>query len=188
MRKKTYLTLAITPSIARTRAIPSWVKPILEDSMRELTGVTLEALAGSKGQACNGGVAKLTWIAALSLFAAVSIGALGPVVASDSRTPFYLIGVHSELIGAKDSFVDVIVVDGVVVVFRRYEVGKLVFGESVDAGIYAFQHVCYNKGKIVTRERCQLHKLHAYMQKICRVYKEKKKIRMFLIYMIFYEF
>lgn len=146
MRKKTYLTLAITPSIACTRAIPIWVKPILEDSMRELTGVTLETLAGSKGRACNGGVAKLTRVAALSLFAAVSIGALGPVVASQSRTPFYLIGVHSELIGAEDSFVDVIVVDGVVE-FRRYEAGKLVFGESVDAGIYAFQHVCYNKAK-----------------------------------------
>jgi hypothetical protein len=108
--------------------------------VRKLTRIALEAFPVTESGASDGRVDELSWITALSLFATVGIGALGPVMATHSRTPLYLISVHAELVGAEDNFVN-----GIVVVLGRYEVGNLVFGESVDTGIDAFQHVKYER-------------------------------------------
>lgn len=135
--EKTYLTLAIFAGIACTRAVPCGVQPVLEDSVRKLTGIALKAFpVHAEGGAGDGRVVEFTWVPALGLFAAVRVGALGPVVASYSRASLDLKGVHAELICAKPGVVNVVRIE----LGRSDDLGKLLLGEIVETGIDAIQH------------------------------------------------
>lgn len=78
-----YLTLAKCPGIACTCAVLGRVEPVLENAMRELTGLTLGALgAVSVFRARNGSVVHFPGVPAPRLLAPVSERALRPVVAA----------------------------------------------------------------------------------------------------------
>lgn len=107
--EEAHLARAEPASIAGARAVTSRVEPVLEHPMRVLARVVLVTDAVPEGRAGYGGVAVPARVAALSLLAAVSVGAIGPVVAPHSRATLDLIGEHPELVGAEETIVMVMV-------------------------------------------------------------------------------
>lgn len=98
--EETDLALAERSGIACARAVPGRVEPVLEDAVSELAELALVARAGPERWANDGAVTVLAGVAARGPLALVSVRALSPVVASHYRTPFDLVSVHSEFIGA----------------------------------------------------------------------------------------